>query len=83
LPSIREQAEKAASLLLALQKMEKDLTSRRKEWVRENGPVQLGDLDFGPTEVVSYELNTKNVVEFLLQEGLDCELIRPLLYRFI
>ena len=42
-------------------------------------PGPVGDLDFGPTEVVSYDLNPKTVVEFLLQEGLNCELIWPLL----
>ncbi|MFZ5448931.1 MAG: hypothetical protein ACOZFS_09885 [Thermodesulfobacteriota bacterium] len=78
-PATREQAEKAASLLLTLQKMEKELTSRLKEWVREHGPVQVGDLVYGPTTVTSYDLNTKTVVEFLLHEGLDRESVWPLL----
>jgi hypothetical protein len=78
-PTTREQAEKAASLLLTLQKVEKELTARLKEWVKENGPVQVGDLVYGPTEVVSYDLNTKAVVEFLLNEGLEREAVWPLL----
>ncbi|MFZ5451638.1 MAG: PD-(D/E)XK nuclease family protein [Thermodesulfobacteriota bacterium] len=78
-PATREQAEKAASLLLTLQKMEKELAARLKKWVKENGPVQVGDLVYGPMEVVSYDLNTKAVVEFLLNEGLEREAIWPLL----
>jgi hypothetical protein len=78
-PATREQAEKAAFLLLTLQKMEKELAARLKEWVREHGPVQVGDLVYGPTTVTSYDLNTKTVVEFLLHEGLDRESVWPLL----
>jgi CRISPR/Cas system-associated exonuclease Cas4 (RecB family) len=78
-PATREQAEKAASLLLALQKMEKDLTARLKEWVREHGPVQVGDLVYGPSETVSYDLDPKMIVEFLLNEGLEKEAVWPLL----
>jgi hypothetical protein len=78
-PATREQAVKAASLLLTLQKMEKELAARLKEWVREHGPVQVGDLVYGPTTVSSYDLNTKTVVEFLLHEGLDRESVWPLL----
>ena len=78
-PTTREQAEKAASLLLTLQKMEKELTSRLKEWVREHGPVQVGDLIYGPAETVSYDLDPNMVVEFLLNEGLEREAIWPLL----
>jgi hypothetical protein len=78
-PATREQAEKAASLLLTLQKMEKELTARLKEWVKEQGPIQVGDLVYGLTEAVSYDLTPKAVVDFLLQEGLEREAIWPLL----
>jgi len=78
-PATREQAEKAASLLLTLQKMEKELAARLKEWVREFGPIPVGDLVYGPVPAVSYDLDAKAVVEFLLQEGLEREAIWPLL----
>ena len=60
-PATREQAEKAASLLLTLQKMEKELAARLKEWVKENGPVQVGDMVYGPLQVVSYDLDPEQV----------------------
>ncbi len=72
-PATREQAEKAASLLLALQKMEKDLSARLKDWGRENGPVQVGDLVYGPTAVTSYDLNAEKVTEVLLEARLSRE----------
>jgi CRISPR/Cas system-associated exonuclease Cas4 (RecB family) len=78
-PATREQAEKAASLLLTLQKMEKELSARLKDWVRENGPVQVGDLTYGLQTITTYDLDTRAVVEFLLNEGLEREAIWPLL----
>jgi len=78
-PATREQAEKAAALLLTLQQMEKELAARLKEWVRKHGPVQVGDLIYGPTHITTYDLDAKTVVEFLLSEGLDRDAIWPLL----
>jgi RecB family exonuclease len=78
-PTTREQAEKTASLLLTLQKMEKELAARLKEWVKENGPVQVGDMIYGPARVVSYDLNAQAVVQVLLEAGLEKESIWPLL----
>jgi len=78
-PATREQAEKAASLLLTLQKMEKELASRLREWVKENGAIQVGDLIYGPNQVVSYDLNPKIVTTCLLEAGLDREEVWPLL----
>ena len=78
-PATREQAEKAASLLLTIRQMEKELAARLKEWVKENGPVQVGDLTYGPTTVTSYDLDAKAVVELLLRKGLDREAIWPML----
>ena len=77
-PATREQAEKAASLLLTLQRMEKDLAARLKEWVRENGAIQVGDLVYGPTPVVSYNLDAKEVVQTLIEAGLSRDEIWPL-----
>jgi len=73
------QAEKAASLLLTLQNLEKEIASRLKDWVREHGPVRVGDMVYGPTEVVSYDLDTQAVVQFLLEAGLGREAVWPLL----
>lgn len=78
-PVTREQAGKAASLLLTLQKMEKELTTRLKDWVKENGPIQVGDLVYGPTPVVSYDLDARQIVEALMEAGLRREEIWPLL----
>jgi CRISPR/Cas system-associated exonuclease Cas4 (RecB family) len=78
-PATREQAEKAAALLLTLQQMEKELAARLKEWVKAHGPIQVGDMVYGPTTITTYDLDTRAVVEFLLQEGLDREAIWPLL----
>jgi hypothetical protein len=78
-PATREQAEKAASLLLTLQKMEKELAARLKEWVKENGAIQVGDLVFGPTTMVSYDFDVRQIVQTLLEGGLDREEIWPFL----
>lgn len=78
-PATREQAEKAASLLLTLQRMEKDLAARLKEWVKEYGPLKVGDLVYGPTKTTSYDMNPQAVVEYLLEAGLKREDIWPLL----
>jgi len=78
-PANREQAEKAASLLLTLQKMEKELTARLKDWVKENGSIQVGDLVFGPAPTVSYDLEARKIVEVLLEAGLNQEEVWPIL----
>ncbi len=78
-PATREQAEKAASLLLTLQKMEKELAARLKEWVKENGPIQVGDMVYGPIPSLSYNLDAQAVVQLLLEAGLEKETIWPLL----
>jgi hypothetical protein len=78
-PADREQAEKAASLLLTLQKLEKELTSRLKEWVKDNGPIQVGDLMYGPNQVLSYDLDPQLVTATLLEAGLSREEVWPLL----
>ena len=78
-PATREQAEKAACLLLTLQKMEKELTSRLKDWVRENGLIQVGDLIYGPAQAVSYDFDPKQVTAVPLEAGLSREEVWPLL----
>ncbi|MFZ2089610.1 MAG: hypothetical protein WAU47_13645 [Desulfobaccales bacterium] len=74
-PATREQAEKAASLLLTLRQMEKELAARLKEWVKQIGPVTMGDLVYGPNLLVSYELDAKAVVQFLLEKGVEREAV--------
>jgi hypothetical protein len=78
-PTTREQAEKAASLLLTLQKMEKELATCLKEWVRAQGAIQVGDLVYGASITTSYDLDPRAVVQFLLEAGLEREAIWPLL----
>ena len=74
-PANRKQAEKAASLLLTLQRMEKDLSARLKEWVKENGPIQVGDLIYGATQFFSYELDPQLITTTLLEAGIKREAI--------
>jgi CRISPR/Cas system-associated exonuclease Cas4 (RecB family) len=78
-PATREQAEKAASLLLTLQKMEKELTARLKDWVKECGPIQVGDMIYGASPVISYDLDPQKVISILLNAGLSREDVWPLL----
>jgi hypothetical protein len=73
------QAEKAASLLLTLQNLEKELSARLKGWVRHHGPVTVGDLVYGPSRVVSYDLDPKQVTAVLLEAGLAKDEVWPLL----
>jgi hypothetical protein len=77
-PVTREQAVKAASLLLSLQRMERDLTAQLKDLVSENGAIQIGDLVYRPTPVVSYNLDAREVVQALIDAGLSREEIWPL-----
>lgn len=78
-PATREDAEKAASLLLILQQMEKELTARLKAWVQEYGPVAVGDLVYGPQPYQTHSLGPQAVVEALLEAGLSREQVWPLL----
>ena len=78
-PVNREQAEKAASLLLTLQRMEKELTARLKDWVKEYGPIQVGDMIYGASPVMSYGLDPQKVTTILLEAGLSREEVWPLL----
>jgi hypothetical protein len=73
------QAEKAASLLLTLQNLEKELASRLKDWVRETGPIQVGDMVYGPSQVVSYDLDPQTITMILLESGLTRDEIWPFL----
>jgi len=78
-PATREQAEKAASLLLTLQKMEKELTARLKDWVKEYGPIQVGDMIYGASPVVSFDLDPQKITTILLSAGLSREEVWSLL----
>lgn len=78
-PATREQAEKAAALLLAMEAMDKALKERLKEWVRVNGPIYVGDMVYGPSLSTSYDFGPQEVVGRLLDGGLDKEQVWPLL----
>lgn len=78
-PVTRAEAENAATLLLAMQEMEKELTARLKAWVQEYGPVAVGDLVYGPQPNQTYTLDPQAVVTALLEAGLSREQVWPLL----
>ena len=78
-PATKEQAEKAASLLLTLQQMEKALAARLKEWVKKYGPIQVGDMVYGGSQVMSHDLDPQKVSTILLNAGLSREEVWPLL----
>ena len=68
-PATREDAEKAASLLLTLKELERQLSDRLKTWVKDNGPVRAGDLVYGPTTSTSCDFDAQAVATFLLEAG--------------
>ena len=74
-PATREQAEKAATLLLAVREMDKMITGRLKGYVQEFGPVHTGDLIYGPVPGISYDLDPETVSEQLLESGIDREIV--------
>jgi hypothetical protein len=70
-PATREQATKAAGILLAITEMEKALKDRLKAWVKENGPVIVGDMCYGPSLSTSYDLDPKEIALYLMDQGLE------------
>ncbi|MBI4962919.1 MAG: PD-(D/E)XK nuclease family protein [Desulfomonile tiedjei] len=78
-PATRKQAETAATLLLTLQKMEKELSSRLKEWVKVNGPVPVGNLVYGETPYLTYDFDARAITARLLEAGLSREEVWGLL----
>ena len=78
-PATKEQAEKAATLLLAVREMDKMITGRLKAYVQEYGPVHLGDVVYGPSVSTSYDLDPRGVTEHLLGEGLEVDQVWALL----
>jgi hypothetical protein len=78
-PATREQAEKAATLLLAVREMEKMITGRLKEYVQQNGSVRVGDQVYGPSISTTDDLNPREITEKLLGEGLEVDQVWGLL----
>lgn len=78
-PATREQAEKAATLLLAVREMDKMITGRLKSYVQEYGTVQVGDQIYGPSTSTTYDLDPRGVTEHLLGEGLEVDQVWGLL----
>ncbi len=72
-PATREQAVKAATLLLAVESMGKVLKDRLKQYVQENGPVQVGDMIYGPVPSISYEMDAETVTTQLMDLGVPRE----------
>jgi hypothetical protein len=65
-PSTREEAEKTATLLLAIRTMNKELTANLKAYTEELGPVRVGDMIYGPKETENYELDPKTITEQII-----------------
>jgi len=78
-PATREQAEKAATLLLAVRETDKMITGRLKEYVQANGPVRVNDQIYGTSLSTSYDLDPREITETLLGEGLEVDQVWGLL----
>ncbi|MFA5111197.1 MAG: PD-(D/E)XK nuclease family protein [Desulfobaccales bacterium] len=72
-------AVKAATLLLAIEEMGKVIKNHLKAWVMEYGPVPVGNVIYGPSSSVSYELDPEQVVNDLLAQGLEPSQVWPML----
>jgi hypothetical protein len=72
-PATREQATKAATLLLAIGEMEKVLTARLNDWVKENGALSIGDLIYGPVPSLRYDMIPQEVTAHLMELGVPRE----------
>jgi hypothetical protein len=78
-PVNHEDAVKAATLLLAIQTMDKALKEHLKKYVQEYGPVQVGDQIYGPSLSTTYDLDPREITEHLLGEGLEVDQVWNLL----
>jgi hypothetical protein len=76
-PITLEQVQKAAEQLLALRVMAKTITTHLRNWAYANGSIPVGDMVFGP--LFSDTLDTKRVVDTLIEKGVEQEAIWPLL----
>jgi hypothetical protein len=72
-PVTQADAQKAGKLLLAMREMNRIITSRLKAYVQEAGPVQVGDLIYGPVPGIDYYPDPKTVTEQLLEMGFPNE----------
>jgi len=59
--------------------LEKELATRLKDWVKEHGPLAVGDMVYAASPVVSYDLDSQKVTTILLNAGLFREDVWPLL----
>jgi CRISPR/Cas system-associated exonuclease Cas4 (RecB family) len=74
-PVHQAEAFEAAKLLLAVQVMSQALKEGLKAYVKENGPVVVGDLVYGPYTTTAYGLNPQEVTGYLLDKGVDREAV--------
>jgi hypothetical protein len=72
-PASKADAVKAGSILLAIREMEKAITAHLKAYVQEFGPIQVGDMIYGPVPGTDYDLDPRTVAEGLLERGYDRE----------
>jgi hypothetical protein len=78
-PVTHEDAVKAAALLLAIEQMDKIIKEHLKAYVKEYGPIVVGDMVYGPSRSTTYDLPTQEVTEFLLNQGLEPGQVWPML----
>lgn len=78
-PVCHEDAVKAATLLLAISTMDKALREHLKKYVQEFGPVQVGNVIYGPSTSTTYDLDPHDITDYLLGEGLAIDQVWGLL----
>ena len=70
-PVNHEDAVEAAKLLLAMQVMSKAIKEHLKSYVQAIGPIAVGDLVYGPSTNLIYDLNPQEVTGYLLDKGVE------------
>lgn len=70
-PVNQADAVEAAKLLLAMQVMSKAIKEHLKSYVKAVGPVVVGDMVYGPSTNLIYDLNPQEVTGYLLDKGLE------------
>jgi len=78
-PVNHEDAVKAATLLLAIEEMGKAIKNHLKAWVTEYGSITVGNVIYGPSSSVSYDLDPEQVVNDLLAQGVEPSQVWPML----
>lgn len=72
-PASVADAKKLASLLLRLDNLRDFLGNRLKAWTSEQGPIEVGDMIFGPVPSSKPLLVPEDIADLLLREGVSRE----------